>query len=71
MAVYTDADLLSRHVVEADEAHWIGSGVAADSYLRADKILDVARRTTKNMATSEIGMLTRMKMSVNAGRVPN
>ncbi|MDK2743068.1 MAG: urea carboxylase [Nitrospira sp. BO4] len=45
VAVYTDADLLSRHVVEADEAHWIGSGVAADSYLRADKILDVARRT--------------------------
>lgn len=45
VAVYTDADLLSRHVVEADEAHQIGSGVAADSYLRADKILDVARRT--------------------------
>ncbi|HCV42055.1 MAG TPA: hypothetical protein DGH68_01125, partial [Bacteroidetes bacterium] len=43
VAVYTDADALSRHVAEADEAYCIGSGVAADSYLRADKILEVAR----------------------------
>ena len=45
VAVYTDADALSRHVLEADEAYCIGSGVAAESYLRADKILEVARRT--------------------------
>jgi urea carboxylase len=45
VAVYTDADALSRHVLEADEAYCIGSGVAAESYLRADKILQVARQT--------------------------
>lgn len=45
VAVYTDADALSRHVLEADEAHCIGSGVAGESYLRADKILEVARHT--------------------------
>ncbi|HEX8874802.1 MAG TPA: biotin carboxylase N-terminal domain-containing protein, partial [Nitrosospira sp.] len=45
VAVYTDADALSRHVMEADEAHCIGSGPAAESYLRADKILEIARHT--------------------------
>ncbi|SFN99186.1 urea carboxylase [Nitrosospira briensis] len=45
VAVYTDADALSRHVIEADEAYCIGSGVAAESYLRADKILEVAVHT--------------------------
>ncbi|KXS32892.1 MAG: Urea carboxylase [Candidatus Gallionella acididurans] len=45
VAVYTDADALSRHVVEADEAYCIGSGVAAESYLRADKILEIARQS--------------------------
>src|SRR5450759_936820 len=45
VAVYTDADALSRHVVESDEAYCIGSGVAAESYLRADKILEVARQS--------------------------
>ncbi|SFQ07896.1 urea carboxylase [Nitrosomonas cryotolerans] len=44
VAVYTDADALSRHVVEADEAFCIGSGVAADSYLRVDKILEIAQQ---------------------------
>ncbi|SOD41105.1 urea carboxylase [Nitrosovibrio sp. Nv4] len=44
VAVFTDADALSRHVIEADEAYCIGSGVAAESYLRADKILEVANR---------------------------
>ncbi|ARO87511.1 urea carboxylase [Nitrosospira lacus] len=45
VAVYTDADALSRHVLEVDEAYCIGSGVAAESYLRTDKILEVARHT--------------------------
>lgn len=45
VAVYTDADALSRHVAEADEAYCIGSGAVAESYLRADKILQVARQT--------------------------
>ncbi len=45
VAVYTEADALSRHVVEAAEAYCIGSGVAAESYLRADKILEIARQS--------------------------
>ncbi len=46
VAVYTDADALSQHVAEADEAYCIGSGAAAESYLRADKILQVARQSS-------------------------
>ncbi|PTN11248.1 urea carboxylase [Nitrosomonas aestuarii] len=44
VAVYTDADELSRHVLEADEAYCIGSGAVADSYLCTDKILEVAQQ---------------------------
>ncbi|UJP07421.1 MAG: urea carboxylase, partial [Nitrosomonas sp.] len=45
VAVYTEADALSRHVSEADEAYCIGEGVAADSYLRTDKILAIAQQS--------------------------
>lgn len=45
IAVYTEADALSRHVTDADEAYCIGTGLAAESYLRTDKILDIAQQT--------------------------
>ncbi len=43
VAVYSQADASARHVMEADEAYLLGPAPAAESYLRADKILDVAR----------------------------
>ncbi len=58
VAVYTDADALSRHVLEADEAYCIGSGVAADSYLRVDKILDIARQTNAQAIHPGYGFLS-------------
>jgi len=45
VAVYSDADRNARHVRLADEAIAIGPAPAAESYLRAEVILDVARRT--------------------------
>jgi len=42
IAVYSDADANALHVKEADEAWHIGPAAAAQSYLRADKILAVA-----------------------------
>ncbi|MDX2274515.1 MAG: urea carboxylase [Hyphomonadaceae bacterium] len=45
VALFTDADASSLHVAQADEAIWIGAGPAADSYLRADLILEAAKRT--------------------------
>lgn len=45
VAVYSDADANARHVRLADEAVRIGPAAARESYLRADKILEVARAT--------------------------
>jgi acetyl-CoA carboxylase biotin carboxylase subunit len=45
VAVFSTADRLAPHVLEADEAHWIGEAASAQSYLRADALLDVARDT--------------------------
>ena len=45
VAVYSDADRDSLHVRFADEAHHIGAAPSSESYLRMDRILDVARET--------------------------
>ncbi len=45
VAVYSDADRQALHVRRANEAYYIGSAPAPESYLRIDRILDVARRS--------------------------
>jgi urea carboxylase len=42
VAVYTAADRDSLHVTLADEAHYIGHGIASESYLDTAKILGIA-----------------------------
>ena len=44
VAVYSEADANALHVEVCDEAYCIGPAAASESYLRADKILDVARQ---------------------------
>jgi 3-methylcrotonyl-CoA carboxylase alpha subunit len=44
VAVYSDADKHAQHVKLADEAYHIGSAPSKDSYLVADKIIDVAKQ---------------------------
>jgi acetyl-CoA carboxylase, biotin carboxylase subunit len=44
VAVYSDADRDALHVRMADEAYHIGPPQSADSYLRADRIIDAAKR---------------------------
>ena len=44
VAVYSEADANALHVEVCDEAYCIGPAAAAESYLRADKILEVAKQ---------------------------
>jgi len=45
VAIYSDVDRAALHVRKADEAYHIGPPQASESYLRVDKILDVAKRS--------------------------
>ncbi|MEB0075615.1 urea carboxylase [Pseudomonas sp. CCI3.2] len=42
VAVYCEADAASLHILHADEAHSLGEGGAAETYLAVDKILAIA-----------------------------
>ncbi|MHB8643065.1 MAG: acetyl/propionyl/methylcrotonyl-CoA carboxylase subunit alpha [Gaiellaceae bacterium] len=44
VGVYSEADRSSPHVAYADEAFLLGGGAPAESYLAAEKIVEVARR---------------------------
>ena len=45
VAVYSEADAASLHLSQADEAHSLGEGPAASTYLVVDKILEIARQS--------------------------
>ena len=45
VAVYSDADRRAPHVTCADEAYPVGPTPSTESYLRIDRILEVARRS--------------------------
>jgi len=45
IAIYTEADAGSRHVLTADESFCIGEGPASESYLNSAKVLTIARQS--------------------------
>ncbi|MHA6492791.1 urea carboxylase [Pseudomonas borbori] len=45
VAVYSEADAASLHIQQADEAHSLGEGPAANTYLVVEKILAVAKQS--------------------------
>ncbi len=45
VAIYSDADRGAMHARVADEAHYVGEAPAAKSYLRGDRIIEIALET--------------------------
>jgi len=58
VAVYSDADAHCMHVAMADEAYHIGAAPARESYLRADVILDVCKRSGAQAVHPGYGFLS-------------
>ena len=58
VAVYSEADAALMHVTEADEAHLLGPARAQESYLRADRLLEVAVRSRADAVHPGYGFLS-------------
>jgi propionyl-CoA carboxylase alpha chain len=66
VAVYSDADARSPHVKLADEAVHIGPSPAAESYLRADKIIEACKATGAEAVHPGYGFLSERASFVEA-----
>jgi urea carboxylase len=58
VAVYSEADAASLHVADADEAVCIGPPPAAESYLRGDAIVEIAKRLSVEAIHPGYGFLS-------------
>jgi acetyl-CoA carboxylase, biotin carboxylase subunit len=68
VAVYSDADRLSPHVLAADEAYPIGPPPSAQSYLRGDALIEVARRAGAEAIHPGYGFLSERAPFIHAVR---
>ena len=66
VAVYSEADASAPHVEAADEAVCIGAAAVSESYLRIDKLLDVARRTSCTALHPGYGLLSESAAFIDA-----
>ena len=66
VAVFSDADRHSMHVAAADEAVHIGPAPVAESYLRGDRILEVAAATGAQAIHPGYGFLSENEIFATA-----
>ena len=58
VAVYSEADEFSKHVLVADESLLIGPAIASESYLSIEKIIDAAKKTNSDAIHPGYGFLS-------------
>jgi acetyl-CoA/propionyl-CoA carboxylase biotin carboxyl carrier protein len=66
VAVYSEADRDAQHVLRASEAHLIGPGPAAQSYLVVEKLLEVIERSGRRSGPPRL-RLPRRERGLRAG----
>lgn len=71
VAVYSDADKNAQHVKMADEAYHIGAAPSKDSYLVADKILNVAKMSGADCIHPGYGFLSENSEFANVCQANN
>ena len=64
--MYSEADANAKHVAVCDEAVLIGPAAAKESYLRADKIIEVALATGAQAIHPGYGFLSENSEFANA-----
>jgi acetyl-CoA carboxylase biotin carboxylase subunit len=57
VTVYSDADRNAMHTRYADEVHYLGPAPATESYLRIDKIIDIAKKAKADAIHPGYGFL--------------
>ena len=58
VALYSDADKNARHVAMADESFYLGGSAPADSYLKGDLIIEIAKKAQAQAIHPGYGFLS-------------